>query len=105
MATFPPELAACTGFDWDAGNATKNWDQHQVSQAECEQAFFNRPARIVADVGHSQREVRYAMLGATDTARKLFVSFTVRGALVRVISARDMNRPERRIYERAQEEA
>ena len=36
-------LAKCTGFHWDAGNATKNWEAHRVSQAECEQIFFNQP--------------------------------------------------------------
>jgi uncharacterized DUF497 family protein len=30
-------------FDWDGGNAEKNWLRHRVSQAECEQVFFNRP--------------------------------------------------------------
>ena len=28
------------GFDWDAGNARKSSDKHEVSQAEAEQAFF-----------------------------------------------------------------
>ena len=30
-------LASCTGFEWDAGNAEKNWEQHRVSRGECEQ--------------------------------------------------------------------
>jgi hypothetical protein len=40
------------------------------------------------------------LLGKTDSGRRLFVVFTIRGELVRVISARDMNRNELRSYEK-----
>ena len=97
-------LAACTGFDWDEGNVLKNWEKHRVSLAECEQVFFNRPL-LAADVRHSLEEPRYYALGETDAARRLFIVFTVRGEFVRVISARDMSRRERRRYESHDEEA
>jgi len=42
-------LEACTGFQWDDGNATKNWDGNDVSQAECEQVFFNQPLVVRRD--------------------------------------------------------
>ncbi len=102
MRDFPPELAGCTAFEWDAGNATKNWDLHRVSQAECEQPFFNRPA-VVAPA-FAAGEPRWLLFGLTDAGRRLSIVLTVRGALVRVISARDMSRQERRAYERAQED-
>jgi len=51
------------------------------------------------DAGHSGQEPRYAALGKTEDGRRLTVIFTVRGNLIRVISARDMSRRERRIYE------
>jgi uncharacterized DUF497 family protein len=103
MAELPGELANCTGFDWDAGNATKNWDLHRVSQAECEQPFFNRPILVAVDASHSAEERRYAALGQTIAGRRLSIVFTIRGRLVRVISARNMSRRERRLYERAQQ--
>jgi uncharacterized DUF497 family protein len=103
MAEFPEELARCSGFDWDAGNTAKNWDLHQVTQAECEQAFFNRPILVTVDEGHSAEERRYAALGQTEAGRRLSIVFTIRETLVRVISARNMSRRERRIYERVQE--
>jgi uncharacterized DUF497 family protein len=103
MAEFPAELANCTGFDWDAGNATKNWDLHRVSHAECEQPFFNRPILVAADESHSAEERRYAALGQTKAGRRLSIVFTIRGTLVRVISARNMSRRERRLYESAQQ--
>jgi uncharacterized protein len=103
MAEFPDDLRDCTGFHWDAGNAAKNWDLHRVSQAECEQVFFNRPLLVAPDEGHSQGERRHAALGQTTSGRRLAVIFTTRGSLLRVISARDMSRRERRIYEEANE--
>jgi uncharacterized DUF497 family protein len=98
MAGFPELLAECAGFQWDAGNAEKNWHLHRVSQGEAEQLFFNRPVIVAPDAGHSQREARYAALGKTVAGRRLSVVFTIRGNLVRVISARDMGRRDRRLY-------
>jgi uncharacterized DUF497 family protein len=103
VAGFPDELSACSGFQWDAGNSGKNWEAHQVSQPECEQIFFNRPMLVAPDQEHSQQESRYAALGRTSAGRRLTVVFTVREGFVRVISARDMSRAERRVYGQAEE--
>jgi uncharacterized DUF497 family protein len=96
------DLNAATGFDWDDGNTRKN-DKHGVSMAEAEQVFFNAPLLLLADVGHSQQEIRVHALGQTDSGRGLHITFTLRqaGALIRVISARDLHRKERAIYEQA----
>lgn len=88
----------CTGFEWDAGNAQKNWERHQVRQGECEQVFFNEPLIVSDDLKHSQEEKRWFLLGMSDAGRLLFLVFTIRGNLIRVISARDMNKKERKIY-------
>jgi hypothetical protein len=101
VSGFPEELAACTGFEWDAGNIDKNWERHQVSPGECEQAFFQRPLLIAPDPKHSQDEPRYAALCCTANGRRLTIVFTIRGSLIRVISARPMSRREQRVYERA----
>ena len=92
-------LRECTGFDWDGGNVTKNWETHDVSEAECEQVFFNRPLVARRDTGHSEMEARFYVLGRTDSGRLLFVAFTIRHDKVRVISARDMTRAERQRYQ------
>lgn len=89
-----------TGFDWDDGNRQKNRDKHQVSASECEEIFFNLPLLLQDDSGHSQSEPRFYVLGQTNAARLLFIAFTVRKDKIRVISARDMSRKEREIYER-----
>ena len=93
------KLLQCTGFEWDEANINKNWLKHKVSSSECEQIFFNQPLVATEDTGHSQKENRYYALGQTDTRRLLFVVFTVRKHLIRVISVRDMSRKERRVYE------
>jgi len=102
MSTGDP-LRGCTGFDWDEGNATKNWVRHRVSRPECEEVFFLAPL-VLEDVGHSQDERRYLALGETAAGRHLFVAFTIRRDRIRVISARPMSRRERRAYEQAREE-
>ena len=91
-------LAEATGFDWDSGNAEKNRAKHGVTQAECEQVFFNAPLVAAADAAHSGQEARFFVLGQTDAGRLLFEAFTLRGTRIRVISARDMSRKERSIY-------
>jgi uncharacterized DUF497 family protein len=86
------------GFQWDEGNIDKNWLKHQVLHIECEQIFFNDPLLIADDLKHSQSEKRWFALGRTETDRKLFVVFTIRKNLIRIISARDMNKKERRKF-------
>ncbi len=88
------------GFDWDAGNTRKSEAKHGVSQTEAEQVFFNAPLLLAADPKHSEAEPRFHALGRT-TGRLLHISFTLRfgGRKIRVISARDMHRKERIVYE------
>jgi len=91
-----------TGFDWDEGNTRKN-EKHGVTMAEAEQTFFNAPLLVLEDSKHSNKETRFHALGKTDDKRLLHITFTVRhnGEKIRVISARDMHRKERVIYEKA----
>ena len=86
------------GFDWSGGNAEKNWERHRVTPLEAEQVFFNTPLLAGADEAHSQKEKRFYALGQTDAGRELFAAFTLRTRRLRVVSARDMNRKERRVY-------
>jgi len=89
-----------TGFQWDEGNKNKNLTKHQVEDWECEQVFFNEPLLILDDSKHSLTEKRWAAFGMTDIGRYFVIIFTKRDTLLRVISARDMNRKERRFYEK-----
>lgn len=91
-------LTKCTGFEWDEGNLTKNWEKHEVTEGECEQIFFNQPLIVTRDKKHSVFEDRYYALGGTDAQRLLFIVFTIRKDKIRIISARDMTPAERKRY-------
>ncbi len=96
------DLSRIVGFVWGQGNERKN-DRHGVTKSEAEEVFFNQPLLMLEDRQHSDDELRIHALGQTDSARNLHITFTLRaeGTLLRVISARDMHRKERRIYEEA----
>ena len=97
-------LGHWTGFDWDAGNRGKN-AKHRVSDDECEEVFFNLPLLLSPDATHSVQETRYHALGQTHAGRWLFLAFTMRGTQIRVVSAREMTRKERRAYDEAEKAA
>ena len=92
------DLERCVGFEWDEGNEGKNWEKHKVSDSECEEVFFNDPLLAGTDPEHSRSESRYFALGRTDAGRHLFVAFTIRKELLRVISARVMTKKELERY-------
>lgn len=91
----------CVGFEWDKGNLYKNHEKHSISNSECEEVFFNVPLLVYEDEKHSSIEKRRFLLGKTDIDKHLLIVFTIRNNLVRVISARKMNKKERKIYENA----
>ncbi len=72
--------------------------------AEAEQVFFNSPLLLLEDGSHSRLEPRLHALGKSDEERLLHITLTLRrsGQLIRVISARDMHRKERAVYEQGQ---
>jgi len=86
------------GFEWDSGNQEKNLVKHQVTNAECEEVFFDPHKRVLKEVlhpGELDGEKRYILIGKTREERALYLVFTFRKNKVRVISARDLNRKER----------
>ena len=89
-------------FEWDEANKEKNWVKHRVMWKECEEIFTNEPLDIAPDPLHSQKEMRYAALGKTNSGRLLFVVFTTRQGKIRIISARNQDNKERRQYESKQ---
>jgi hypothetical protein len=91
-------VARCSGFEWDDGNLPKILERHNVAPDECQQVLLNRPLFGGLNEKHSNEEVRYHAFGQTDGGRFLAIIFTVRGDLIRIISARDMNRCERGMY-------
>ncbi len=92
-----------TTFDWDEYN-TSHIKRHNVTPEEVEEIFYQEPQVISADTKHSEKEKRYTMLGQTKDKRLLNIIFTLRGKKgekIRIISARDQSKKERREYEKA----
>jgi len=87
-------------FQWDEGNSDKNWLKHQVSTSECEEIFFDDQKITLKDVLHSEKEKRLIIFGRTKKQRLLFVVYTKRNNKVRIISARDADKKEKKIYEK-----
>ena len=92
-------LSEPTKFDWDEGNINKNFIKHNVTDKEAEEIFQNDPKFLLEDPKHSEKENRNVIWGITNKNRQLVISFTFRRERIRVISARAMNRKERRGYE------
>jgi uncharacterized DUF497 family protein len=81
-------------FEWDDGNEG-HIARHNVSSEEVEEVFRSRFHLLHA------RLARYAALGQTEAGRYLFCVFERKGpGLIRVVTARDMEDWERKLYKR-----
>ena len=88
-------------FEWDEDKDLSNRRKHGVSFDEAK-TVFNDPFSItIADVQHSDDEDRYVDIGLSARGRLIVVSYTERGANIRIISCRKATKSERRTYEQA----
>jgi hypothetical protein len=89
-------------FEWDEGNEQKNWIKHNVSAKEAEEPFLTEEQLIIEDIRHSAKhEKRYILIGESKQGRMLFIVYTIRNEKIRIISARDTDRKEVLLYEKA----
>lgn len=80
-------------FEWDEDKARANLEKHGVSfEDDTLYVDFHDPE-------HSYEEHRYIILGESNQGRLLFVSYTERGDIIRLISSREATPGERRDYE------
>ena len=86
-------------FEWDDTKAASNQAKHYVSFEEAQTVFTNPLAVIFDDEEHSDDEKREIIIGHSQTNRLLLVSFTERSNAIRIISAREATRHERKEYE------
>ncbi len=86
-------------FEWDPRKAAKNLSSHGVSFREFATVLGDPLAATAADPDHSSAEDRYITVGSSNRGRPLIVSHTDRGDRVRIISARELTRAERKEYE------
>jgi uncharacterized DUF497 family protein len=86
-------------FEWDPRKAEINLRKHDVSFAEAGTVFGDDLAITVSDPDHSNDEDRYITIGWSGHRRLLMVSHTDRGDRIRIISARELTKSERKEYE------
>ncbi len=86
-------------FEWDPEKAEANEGKHGVSFSEASTAFGDALALTFPDPDHSLGEYRFLTFGVSRTGRLLAVSHAEREGRVRIISARETTRRERKIYE------
>lgn len=87
-------------FQWDKGNLDKNWHKHKVDSREAEEVFTNKPLRVYPNLQHSDTKRRLLALGQTNRLRLLTIVFTIRNKHIRIISAGDQSKKDRRVYEK-----
>jgi hypothetical protein len=86
-------------FEWDTEKALQNLKKHGITFEEAESVFDDRFCIEFSDPKHSASEHRFLIVGESNLGRLLIVSFTERGNLARIISARETTASERKDYE------
>ena len=86
-------------FEWDPDKASHNLAKHGVSFEEAQTAFEDSLFLAFEDPDHSEGERRYLLIGQSSRARLLVIAYTERRNKIRVITAREATRRERRAYE------
>ena len=86
-------------FEWNPQKAASNFRKHKVSFTEAATVFNDELSVTIPDPDHSASEDRFILIGWSKRRRLLMVAHTERGNKVRIISARELTRAERKAYE------
>ncbi len=88
-------------FEWDDVKAKTNKRKHDVTFEEAKTVFWDDNARLIHDPDHSDEEERFLMLGLSFKQKLMLVVHCYRddGNVVRLISARNASKNERKQYE------
>jgi uncharacterized DUF497 family protein len=86
-------------FEWDPAKARVNLRKHGVFFREAASVFRDPLGITIFDPDHSEEEDRFITFGFPGGGRLLMVAHTDRGARIRIISARELTREEREVYE------
>jgi uncharacterized DUF497 family protein len=80
-------------FEWDEANI-EHLARHQVIPAEAEEVFASRY------IVYKSRNDCFIALGQTEEGRFLTVVFARKHSFIRVVTARDMDEKERKLFKR-----
>jgi hypothetical protein len=86
-------------FIWDEAKAKRNLEKHGITFAEVTQVFSDPLALTFDDVAHSVDEQRWITFGTINGKRYVVVCHTEADLVIRIISAREMTKSERVLYE------
>ena len=86
-------------FEWDEEKNSKNIRKHGVSFEEAATVFGDELSDTFDDPDHSAEENRFVIIGTSERGKLLIVAHTDRGDNIRIISARELTKQERRNYE------
>lgn len=86
-------------FEWDPEKASRNVRKHRITFEEASTVFFDPLSVTGRDPEHSAGERRFVTFGLSSAGRLLVVAHTEGNRRIRIISAREATRPERKLYE------
>jgi hypothetical protein len=86
-------------FEWDPKKAARNLKDHKVSFEEAATVFGDPLSLTYPDPDHSFDEYRFITIGSSIDGKLLLISHTDRDEKIRIISAREATKREKRFYE------
>ncbi|TAL69015.1 MAG: BrnT family toxin [Bacteroidetes bacterium] len=86
-------------FEWDEEESEKNLAKHNVSFEEAATVFDDLLSVTFQDPDHSIQEQREITIGYSVKNRLILVFFTERNNKIRIFSAREATKKERKKYE------
>jgi uncharacterized protein len=86
-------------FEWDPRKNSANRRKHGVGFTEATTVFDDPLSITISDPDHAGDEERFVIVGLSSQRSLLIVVHTIRGARIRLISARAATKHERRKYE------
>jgi uncharacterized DUF497 family protein len=86
-------------FEWDPGKASRNLKDHKITFEEAATVFGDPLSLTLPDPDHSNDESRFITVGNSIDGKLLLVSHTDRDEKIRIISAREATKRERKFYE------
>jgi uncharacterized DUF497 family protein len=86
-------------FEWDDAKQTSNIKKHRINFTTAAKVFLD-PYVLEFDDTHESGEIRFNAIGLVD-GRMLYVTYLMRGDVIRIISARGAEPHEKRKYHEA----
>ncbi len=86
-------------FDWHAAKCTRNIAERAIDFADMVVAFVDPNRRVAEDARKNYGETRFNMLAKVE-GRIFHITYTERGKITWITSARKANKREQRRYEK-----